>query len=229
MRIALLVDLFQQLPAIPDGDFFSDRAVALQSHLERFRRGITNRYTEGTLQRLLESNAVQLRRAAVLALGLVGTMDSNAAVAGRLLDAETQVRRLAADALWNIWYRAEGETYRRELQRLTQLKDLHKSLRGLNALIEKLPSFAEAYNQRAMLYFRLGEFQKAVADCEKVLQLNPFHFGAQSGMAHCYVKMRKSRAALRAFRYALRINPDLDEVADNIRSLEEKLGENGAK
>jgi tetratricopeptide (TPR) repeat protein len=229
MRTALLVDLFQQLPAIPDGDFFSDRAVGLQTHLERFRSGVTDKYSEGTLQRLLEANAVQIRRAALLALGLVGTMESNPAVAARLLDGETQVRRLAADALWNIWFRAEGELNRRELQRVAHLKDLRKCLRGLNAIIERLPMFAEAYNQRAILYFRLGEFQKAVADCEKVLQLNPYHFGAQAGMAHCYVKMRKSRAALRAFRHALRINPDLDEVADSIRTLEEKLGEGGAK
>ena len=137
MRTALLVDLFQQLPAIPDGDFFSDRAVGLQTHLERFRTGVTAKYSEGTLQRLLEANAVQIRRAALLALGLVGTMESNAAVSARLLDEETQVRRLAADALWNIWFRAEGDVNGRELQRVAHLKDLRKCLRGLNNIIER--------------------------------------------------------------------------------------------
>lgn len=228
MRTALLIELFQQLPAIPEGDFLAGRSAELQTHLERFRKGVADRYTEGTLQRLLTSTCVQTRRAAILALGLQGTMVSNGAVASCLHDEETQVSRLAADAIWNIWFRAEGETHKRELQRLAQLKAPQKALRGLNAMIEKLPAFAEAYNQRAILHFHLGEFQKALADCEMTLKLNPFHFGAQAGIAHCLVKLRKPRAALRAYRSALKINPDLDDIAEAIRSLEESLGDGGA-
>lgn len=225
MRVALLVELFHQLPAIPDGDVLAGRSAELQSHLERFRQGVANNYTEGTLQRLLSSTSMQMRRAAILALGLQGTMLSNAAVVDCLHDEEPQVSRLAADALWNIWYRAEGESNKRELHRLAQLKNPQKALRGLNSLIERVPGFAEAYNQRAILNFQIGEFQRALADCEKTLKLNPFHFGAQAGVAHCLVKLRKPRAALRAYRHALKINPALEDIAEAIRSLEESLGE----
>lgn len=225
MRRALLVDYFQQLPALPDGDFLGGRSAELHRHLERFRRRVAARYTEGTLQRLLTHRCTQSRRAALLALGLQGTMVSNAVVAARLHDEEPQVRRLAADALWNIWFRAEGESCKRELQRLSQLKDPNKSLRGLNALVEKCPEFAEAYNQRAIIYFKLGEYQKAAADCQRAIDRNQYHFGAQAGMAQCLLRMRKPRTALRAFRQALRINPDLEGVAESIRDLEETLGE----
>jgi tetratricopeptide (TPR) repeat protein len=225
MRRAALVEYFLQLPVLPDGDFLGGRSAELHKHLERFRRKVGGRYTEGTLQRLLDSNCSQVRRAALLALGLTGTMASNAAVAGRLHDGDSQVRRLAADALWNIWYRAEGESQKRELQRLTQLKDLAKAHRGLTALIARRPDFAEAHNQRAIVHFRLGEFQKAVEDCQQAIQRNAFHFGAQSGLAQCLVRLKKPRAALRAFRQALKINPELDGVAESIRELEESLGE----
>lgn len=225
MRHALLLEYFQRLPALPDGDFFANRSIELHIHLERFRKEVRQRYTEGTLLRLLENGGVQLRRAALLALGLQGTMVANAAVASRLHDDDAQVRRLAADALWNIWFRAEGETNRRELQRLSQLPDLNKSLRGLNALLERCPSFAEAYNQRAIVLFRMGKYQKSASDCQKALHLNPFHFGAQAGLAQCLIKMKRPRLALRALRQALRINPDLDGVAETIRDLEESLGE----
>jgi tetratricopeptide (TPR) repeat protein len=225
MRTALLVELFQQLPALPDGDFLAGRSCELQPHLERFRQGVSAKYAEGTLQRLLLHPAVQARRAALLALGLNGSMASNALVAERLHDEEQQVRRLATDAMWNIWFRAEGDSQKRELQRLSQLIDPRKSLRGLNAMIQKLPHFAEAYNQRAIVHCRMGEHQKAVADCEKVLELNPFHFGAQCGMGQCLMKMKKPRAALRAFRNAVEINPELSEIADSVRTLEEKLGD----
>ena len=225
MRTARLVEYFQDLPALPDGDFLAGRSAELQTHLDRFRGRMAAQYMEGTLQRLLDHPCSQARRAALLALGLQGNMVSNAAVAQRLHDEDAQVRRLAEDALWNIWFRAEGEANMRELRRLTQLKDLNKSLRGLDALIAKCPEFAEAYNQRATIRVRKGEYHKAALDCRKALERNQFHFGAQSGLAQCLVRMNKPRAALRAFRLALKINRELDGVAESIRELEESLGE----
>ena len=96
-------------------------------------------------------------------------------------------------------------------------------------MVTKYPQFAEAYNQRAIVHFKLGEYKKAVADCESALALNPHHFGAQSGMGQCLQRMHKSRAALRAFRKALAVYPDLDDVAEMVRSLEERLGEGGTR
>jgi tetratricopeptide (TPR) repeat protein len=225
MRSAVLVDYFQQLPALPDGDFLGGRSAELHVHLERFRRRVLNRYTEGTLQRLLMNSCAQVRRAALLALGLHGTMISNVAAAECLHDDDPQVRRLAADALWNIWFRAEGEGPKRELRRLSQSKELEKGLRGIDRLIMRCPDFAEAYNQRAIIHFRLEAFQKSAADCHHALDRNRYHFGAQSGLAQCLLRMKKPRAALRAFRAALKINPDLDGVAESIRELEESLGD----
>jgi Tfp pilus assembly protein PilF len=83
------------------------------------------------------------------------------------------------------------------------------------------------YNQRAIAYFRLGDMAKALADCERVLRLNPYHFGAASGMAQCFMKQKKLRAALRMYRRANRINPNLDGVKQVIDSLERMLGEKG--
>ena len=55
----------------------------------------------------------------------------------------------------------------------------------------------------------MKQFERSIADCEKTLQLNPYHFGAMAGMAQSYMQMRKHKAALKAFRTALRINPNL--------------------
>jgi Tfp pilus assembly protein PilF len=75
----------------------------------------------------------------------------------------------------------------------------------------------------------MGEFHKSIADCEQVMRRNPHHFGAQAGMAQCYLKIKKHRAALRAFRQALRINPNLDDVQETIRELEDALGGGGSR
>jgi tetratricopeptide (TPR) repeat protein len=194
-----------------------------------FKRQVEKRYSEGTLQRLLEADSVTCRRAAVLSLGLMGTMDSNAALASRLHDPDPLVSQLASDTLWAIWFRADSENNTRELQRLVKMRDPQKTLNGLNSLIQRSSRYAEAYNQRAIVHFGMKEFQKSIADCERALKLNPFHFGALSGMAQCYMNLRKPAAALKAFRNAQRIHPGLEGVEETIRALESTLGEEGRR
>src|SRR5262249_33457148 len=204
-------------------------AGRLQASLEKFKKKATARYNEGTLQRLLNSSDANTRRAATLALGLVGTMQSNAAIALLLHDEDPRVRQLAADALWSLWFRADSDENNAELQRLLQFRQPDQLRAGLDALIARAPDFAEAYNQRAILLFRQEEFQKAIADCERVLKLNPYHFGAQSGLAQCYLNLNKLKLALKAFRKARGIHPTLEGIDEQIRNLESVLGEGGMK
>jgi tetratricopeptide (TPR) repeat protein len=194
-----------------------------------FRKRVNERYTEGTLIRLLDSPDVLNRRAALLALSLVGTMTASAAAAACLHDGDGEVRQTAVDTLWTLWFRADSDENNTELQRLARTRDREKALAGLDQLIKRAPHFAEAFNQRAIVEFSLKQYERSMADCERALQLNPHHFGAQAGMAQCLLQMRKHRAALKAFRAALRINPHLDGVADTIRALETALGEEGRK
>ena len=42
-------------------------------------------------------------------------------------------------------------------------------------------------------------------------------------MGQCYLKLKKPRAALRAFRLAVQINPTFDHLRDTIRALEQAL------
>jgi tetratricopeptide (TPR) repeat protein len=232
--MALLVTYYKELPQRKHGEKPSEWAERLQGGLNEFKKKVAARYTEGTLQRLLECPHTVARRAAVLALGLTGTIRSNQAVAGMLYDEDGKVRQFASDGLWLLWFRADKPENNRELQRLMRLAndkkgDPEKALAGLNLLIKKAPRFAEAYNQRAILHYRAEAFDKAVADCEVVLKLNPYHFGAASGLARSYLELKKPRAALKAYRAALRINPGMGEVAQAIRFLENVLGEEGKK
>ena len=99
---------------------------------------------------------------------------------------------------------------------------MDKLLAGLDDLLARAPQFAEAYNQRAIQHFVRGEYGKAVGDCEAALRLNPFHFGAASGMGQCYMKLKKPRSALKTFRNALVINPSLDGIKETIHFLASK-------
>jgi tetratricopeptide (TPR) repeat protein len=223
---ALLVEYHEQIPERQPGESAAEWRRRYQTGTETFRHQVLARYSEGTLLRLLNSGEMRARRAALVALEFCGTLVGNLAVAARLHDDDPEVRRLADNALWSIWFRADSNENNKELRRLSRLRSREQALIGLTRLIDKAPQFAEAYNQRAILYFRLKQYERSIADCERTLALNPCHFGAQAGMAQCFLNLRKHRAALKAFRHALRLNPSLEGVADTIRALENALGEN---
>lgn len=229
MSDALLVRYYDQLLEARGGTDAEEKSLLRQAAIEEFCQRVSARYTEGTLLRVLSSRERRARKAAVLALGLVGTMNANAPLAARLHDSHADVARMAADSLWSLWFRGDLPEHGQELRRLTRLRDAEKALAGLDELIRRAPTFAEAFNQRAVVLFRLGRYEASIADCQRALQLNPYHFGAQAGMGQCFLKLRKDRTALKAFRTALRTNPHLDGIADTIRTLEIALGDDGRR
>lgn len=194
--VALLVDYFE--------------TYRREQDIDAFRRSVEARYTEGTLGRLLQGGEAQARRAAVLALGLVGTMRSNATVARALRDADPIVRDLAGNALWAIWFRADSPEHNALLEEVHDLNNRGR-YRDAEALADRLigraPDFAEAFNQRAIARFGLARFDDSAADCQRVLRRNPYHFGALSGLAQCQLQLGRRDDALKTFRRALRLQP----------------------
>ena len=51
-------------------------------------------------------------------------------------------------------------------------------------VILSAPDYAEGYNQRAFIRFLREDYDNALADLEIVLELEPNHFGASSGLYH---------------------------------------------
>ena len=225
MSIPLLVESFAKLPQPRPGDDPDLLQAGIQAAMREFRDEVREKYTEGTLQRLLTDGDELARRAAALALGFEGTMRSNPALAAALRDDDPSVRQFAADSLREVWLRGDEADHGPRLQQALATADHTRAFAALSELIREAPDFAEAYNQRAVLHFQRGEFRQSAADCEATLRLNPAHFGAAAGLGQCYLRLNRPRAALRAFRQALAIYPGLDEVRDAVRELEAALGE----
>ena len=148
MSTALLVEFYQQLPERREKEGNEEWKRRLRAATTAYKKQAAGRYTEGTLARLLDSTDAQTRRAAVLALGLLGTMESNEAVAGRLHDEDFEVRPLATDALWKLWFRGDSEINNLDLQRLARTRDRRKAADGLERLIAKAPTFADHMRAR---------------------------------------------------------------------------------
>lgn len=194
-----------------------------EQDIEHYRKSVSTRYTEGSLCRLIESGNTQSRRAALLALGLYGTFQCNASVAHALRDNDLTVRRMASDALWAIWFRADTDENNKTLEQVSKLIARQRTEEAINLateLIDRSPKFAEAYNQRALAHFLLGHFEESVADCRRVLEYNPYHFGALSGMAQCQIQLGQSGEALKTLRRALKLEPHNESLRGLVSALE---------
>ena len=225
MFISLLVEEYRKLPKLrrgADAELWHQR---FKKGVRRFCRRVSQRYNEGTLQRLLESESRSNREAAVLALGSLGTSGSNPLLARMLHDEDETVASLAVDALWELWFRGGTEDQNRQLQSILHLTDSHQAMIELNRLLQEAPDFVEVINQRAILHFQHGEFRRSLEDCQRVVERNPFHFGAQCGIGHCYLKMRMPNAAIHAYRQALKINPTLSHLQATIQDLQQSVNE----
>ena len=180
-----------------------------------FIRGVSKAYTPGTLQRLGEHDLREVRRAAILALGFVGDFEVNHTMGRALHDEDRTVRVLAENGIRSVWNRCGSPSHRQQLAiiiRLNSAQQYKEAVGQATELIEKAPWFAEAWNQRAIARFGLGDYVQSIRDCHQALELNPYHFAAASGMGQAYLQLGNPVSALESFRRALRLNPGLDGV-----------------
>ncbi len=104
--------------------------------------------------------------------------------------------------------------------------DNDAALALFDRVVELAPGFAEGWNKRATTLYAMGKFEKSALDIDKVLALEPRHFGALSGLGLCDIRMGKDREALAAFQRAAAVDPHLPGVQAKIEALKKKLIEN---
>ena len=171
---------------------------------------------------LLSSKCCDARKCAALALSLVGCPICLEPLSRQLKDADPMVNQMAEHAMWAIWFRCGSPESNQLVQSGSDLmsrRDFDKAIEHFNRAIQFSPNFAEAYNQRAIAYFLKEEFEQAIKDCTKVVEMNPDHFGAWAGMGHCHAHEGRICAALEAYKHAISINPHLEGVREAIAEL----------
>ena len=138
---------------------------------------------------------------------------------------ETVARELEKE-IWNIWlYTGDGE-----IDRLMDLaiQDMNSgsfasSLEKLNRLVLRVPDHPEAWNKRATVLYLLHRYDESLADISKVLNLEPRHFGAISGIALISLARGDKKTALEAYRRAVTIYPLMPGAAAIIVALEQEV------
>jgi Flp pilus assembly protein TadD len=104
-----------------------------------------------------------------------------------------------------------------------EAEDFAAAYDHLTALTDHAPDFAEGWNARATLLFHMGAYGPSIADIQRVLALEPRHFGALTGLGIMLEEMGEMEDALGAFRAAHAIHPHRPDIDDAITRIEQEL------
>lgn len=200
------------------------RDSVAQPMVEQLRQEVQQVYSPRHLERLLACGNVETRRAAVFAIGLIGDTHSQVATATALRDPDEDVRMRAEQACRQIWVRLGTSEQQSKLARIrdaARIQDMAEAATQASSLIRTAPEYAEAWNERAILYFQADRYADSISDCRRVLELNPYHFGAASGMAQCHLRLNQIPEAIDAFKLTAKLHPRLPGLEEQIAVLEQ--------
>ncbi|MCK6455089.1 MAG: tetratricopeptide repeat protein [Phycisphaerae bacterium] len=187
-----------------------------------FAVALNGRFSADCLELLLNHADPAVARLAATACGLVGTIRQSEALARLLHHDSPGVAGAAEDALWSLWFRAGGSDSLRIIRKAQNLIDERMARRAiplLDSLIAGQPNFAEAYHQRSIAHFLLGEYESSRRDAERATRLNRWHFAAWACQGNCHAEADRLEEALECFREAMRIHPRLDAVRESVREI----------
>lgn len=126
-------------------------------------------------------------------------------------EAEAQ---LLVNEIWQYWLKGpnpEATALVETARKRGRSYDFAGALDILDKAVAAAPDWAEALNQRAIIRFMRQEFEESLADIDRVLELEPRHFGALSGKARILTMQGRVALAQAALRRAVAINPFLKE------------------
>ena len=125
--------------------------------------------------------------------------------------------------IWIEWSKSGSPALDLLLQRgrdALAVGDTRLAIEHFTAIIDQDPTFAEGWNARATAFYQAGEFGPSIADIAQVLQLNPRHFGALSGLGTLREEAGKPDRALEVYKAANAIHPQMEGVIEAVKRLE---------
>jgi tetratricopeptide (TPR) repeat protein len=128
--------------------------------------------------------------------------------------------------IWAIW----AQSGDRELDHLLadgatamSSQDYTTALSDFDDLTRRAPDFAEGWNKRATVLYLMGDLQASLNDIQRVLELEPRHFGALAGLGLVNLGLDQDEAARDAFQRVLKIDPMNLPAKLNLKAVEEQI------
>ena len=188
---------------------------------------LRTRFTEAQLTSLFHCDDPDARKVAALAFGLIGCKAGMCKLAHLLRDPDPMVNQMAEHAMWTIWFRS-GATpdANKELCRGTKAmnrRDFDAALEHFDRALAADPSFAEAYNQRAIVKDLQERYEESIEDCRRAVERMPHHFGSWAGMGHCHAHLGRLSEAIACYEQVLTIHPSFGGVQQAVEELRHRL------
>jgi tetratricopeptide (TPR) repeat protein len=177
---------------------------------------------------LREGTPVAEQRAAVLYLGMYGSMRECPVLALCLQHPDEHLAELAENALWLVWMQAGSQEGNAQLTRgilRLQANEVAGAIRTLSLLGATEPQFAEAHFQLGLALITAGRTPEAVRTFRQTLRLNPYHFAAAAALGHAYLEEGHLEAAAREYAHARQLHPRLKDVPEAARQVESILAQ----
>lgn len=127
--------------------------------------------------------------------------------------------------IWDLWMTDDSATAGiliSQAMKASFSAENETALRILDSLVQVHPDFMEAWNKRATVHYMLGDYEKSVADIMQVLDREPRHFGALSGLGMIREKQGDLNGAREAYREALSVNPHLENIERALKEIDAK-------
>lgn len=139
---------------------------------------------------------------------------------------QTMADNLVAE-IWQRWTAFEDDPRATNMMAVgiqqMNLGQFDNAERIFSNLAQSYPEHAEVWNKRATVRFMRGNDSGSRQDIARVIDLEPRHFGALSGLGMINMRAGDLPAALQAFEAAVRVNPHMDQAETMIRNLRVKL------
>jgi tetratricopeptide (TPR) repeat protein len=122
--------------------------------------------------------------------------------------------RSVSGAMWEVWLRAPDSTAQEILDSGMARRGAYDFLGAIaefDRLVDYCPDYAEGFNQRAFVHFLSQNYEAALLDLDRALELQPLHVGAQSGRALTLMNLGRLPEARLQLLEAVDNNPWLSE------------------
>lgn len=140
---------------------------------------------------------------------------------------DERTARRTEDHIFQIWMESGSPTINVLMSRTMEALDNEEyplALDLLDRITVLSPDYAEGWNKRATAYFLIDDYGRALADLERVLALEPRHFGAMAGLGQILREVGDNERALKVFRKALEIDPHMEKIGGIIDEIEKESG-----
>ena len=110
-----------------------------------------------------------------------------------------------------------------EGSKLVRNNQLVRAVDIFTEVIQKDPTWAEAWNKRATVLYLLGDYQSSQNDIDKVLKLEKRHFGALAGQGLVNIKLENYEKAIKSYEKAQEIYPAMQSPKIMIEQIEQLI------